>query len=469
MRRFHLFFTLLLIACSGCQQTRPAHDATFEPAQLREDLTFLRDAVQERHPRFHAAPLDAELRARFERTNAAIRSPMTRTEAFRQFARINPAFRDAHTLLMPKLGDADDTTRPRPFPFRVRLDAAGALRLASGWRRDSDATTLAPGTRIVAINGVPSARLLDELAPYGHGETETLQRHMLTVMFPDWLASVRGWGDTFDLVVAQDAGDVSVHIARDDAWMPAASDASAWSPTLQMLDDGIAWLRIPSFDVDDAPEAYRADVDAAFARIRAANATGLIVDVRGNTGGQSDAGAHVIRYLIDVPVNQVSRARERLNADNRGLLGHKGRIGELREMDLSRDGLVEPAPEAERYDGPVVLLVDAMTYSAGILFATTLQDHGIARLVGQPTGGHGNQTGNMEAVHLPNTGLLAFIPAREFVRPSGDVRVRPVMPDVIVEVSDATTDATLTAAIEDLCSRNRTRGERCRAAVHSSR
>ncbi len=34
-------------------------------------------------------------------------------------------------------------------------------------------------------------------------------------------------------------------------------------------------------------------------------------------------------------------------------------------------------------------------YTAAILFASTLQDHGLAPLVGRPTGGHANQTGNM--------------------------------------------------------------------------
>lgn len=420
----------------------------FSPAQLREDLVFLRDAVARRHPRFHQAPLSTELLDYFAEIEAELHTPMTRSEAYRHFARLNPAFRDAHTLLMPTFGDSDDSSAPKLFPFGLRLDPTGSLRLRAAWVRQGDGARLAAGTRIESINGVASAELLQALAAYGHGETSALQLHMLTVMFPHWLSAVRGWVDEFELGFIANGALQTLRVMRDDVWSPESAAASSLLPSLCMLDEGIALLRLPTFDVDEAVEAYQSAIDAAFAQMKTARADALIIDVRGNTGGQSDAGAYVIRYLIDAPVNQVSRARERLNEDNRGLFAYRGRIGEMHEMDLSRDERIEPRDAATRFDGPIVLLIDAMTYSAGILFATALQDHRIATLVGQPTGGYANQTGNMEPIHLPHTRLLAYIPAREFIRPSGDVRVGPVIPDIVVDPLLPGSDPTLAVAIE---------------------
>ena len=84
-------------------------------------------------------------------------------------------------------------------------------------------------------------------------------------------------------------------------------------------------------------------------------------------------------------------------------------------------------------------LIDELTYSAGILFATTMQDLKLARLVGRPTGGFANQTGNMMPTRLPGTGFTAFIATRDFIRPSGDERVLPVLPDLLLlgELADA--------------------------------
>lgn len=421
-------------ACHRVTDSQPRADARYAPEQLRADLAVLRDAVLRRHPRHHAVAPDVELVAAFETAQQALATPMTRAEAFRVLARVNPAYRDAHTVLMPTFA-TEAAQGAAQFPIAVRLGPTGELRVRGTWASALRREQLADGTRIVSINGENVDALLEDLAQYGHGETAALRRHLLTLMFGDWLAAVREWRGEFVLAVESGGSARNVTIGAADDWQALQPDAARDLPRLEDLGAGVALLRLPTFDVDDDPAGFRAAVDRAFAALRRTRAAGLIVDVRGNTGGQSDAGAHVIRYLANRPVNQVSRARERLHDGNRGPFGWKGRVGEIRELDLARDGVIEPAPEAQRFRGPAVVLIDAMTYSAAILFATTLQDHGLATVVGQPTGGHANQTGNMEPVTLPNTRLLAYVPAREFVRPSGDTRVGPVMPDVVVEAS----------------------------------
>lgn len=446
-------------AASGCQSghgTAPAGDPTvlYTPQELRKDLDHLEQAVAQRHPRFHDRAPEAALTRAFDEARQALDVPMSRVEAYRVMAQVNPAFTDAHTLLMPTFALK---TLPGggagAFPLKIRIRHDGAMVLAGHWQRSDGAERLAAGSRIRSINGEAIDALLDELSRYGHGETAALRRHMLAVMFPHWLAAIRGWAGDFGLVVEQDGALRQLRIVAGDQWVEVDTAAMPDQPTLRDLGDGIALMRLPTFDVDDDPKAYRIAVEGLFAALRQSGASGLVLDVRGNTGGQSDAGAQVIRYLIDRPVSQVSRARERLNEDNRGLFGYKGAVGKMREMDLSRDGLIKPAPASERFDGEVVVLIDAMTYSAGILFATTLQDHRLATVIGQPTGGHANQTGNMEEVYLPNTGLMAYIPARIFVRPSGDASTSPVIPDLIVEPTVEEGDSVLTAAVTHLLAR----------------
>lgn len=352
---------------------------------------------------------------------------------------MNPSFRDAHALVMPLQDETGAAGEVRArFPFGARLDAHGKLRLRSSWLRSGDQRRLDAGTEISHINGEPVGPLLEDLARYSHGETQALQRHMLGLLFPHWLYAVRGWHGDFSMQLIDDGTARTIEIAPGADWTPQGTAGSA-EPRLDFIEGGIGWLRIPSFDVDEDPEAYRKTIDGLFAQLGAARPAGLVIDVRGNTGGQSDAGERIIRYLADAPVSQASRARERLNAGNNGLFGWRGHPGTMREIDLSRHGRIDPAPEGQRWRGRTVLLVDGMTYSAGILFTTTLQDHGLATLVGRPTGGFGNQTGNMAEVVLPNTGLVAYIPEREFVRPSGDTRIAPVQPDL--EVDESLSDA----------------------------
>ena len=432
-RPFLALACCLLAACSsGTTGSRLQANTLHSVEALREDLAYLRETHALRHPRRYQSPPDDALEQAFATARSSLDRPMTRAEAFRHIAVVNPGFRDAHALLMPLVGevDADDPTQAR-FPLAVRLDGQGQLRVRGDWQRSGDARLIPDGTALTHINGVPVTALLDKLARYSHGETAILQRHILGLMFPHWLHAVEGWQGDFSVGWLEHGEAVELTLFGSDTWTGSGLNANDL-PSLSFPSPRTALLRLPTFDVDEASDAYTQQIDAAFHEILRKRPDALVIDVRGNTGGQSDAGVQVIRRLIDHPVNQGSRARERLNEDNNGLFGYRGEPGSLVEMDVSRDGRIEPAPADERFQGRVVLLVDVMTYSAAILFATTIQDNGLATLIGQPTGGFANQTGNMAPITLPNTGLLAYMPSREFVRPNGDRREGPVMPDIVV-------------------------------------
>jgi C-terminal processing protease CtpA/Prc len=217
---------------------------------------------------------------------------------------------------------------------------------------------------------------------------------------------------------------------------------------LEILPNQVAYLKLGTFDVDE-DNGYEAFIEESFAKIQKQYLSKLIIDVRGNTGGQTDAGAQVIKYLTDKTLNQASSAIEKLNEDNNGLLGYKGEPGEIVQLDVISDELIEPVEASNRYKGETIVLMDEMVYSAGIVFLTTIQDHKLATLVGQSTGGHANQTGNMSPFYLPNTKLLVLAPSLYITRPSGDTSEQVVIPDVIVNNDkDAMKDRTLEASLE---------------------
>lgn len=425
----------LLHPAIGHAGPAPAPDAgpRLGVADLQADLQAWHAAVLQRHPRFHGQTrLDEPLERAFAAARAAITGPLSRREAFSVLSRINPALRDGHTLLMPWLSgqEPDDRLRARLFPFGVDLDGAGALRLRSHWQRRDASVTLTAGARLLAVNGEPIEPLLADLAAHSHGETHSLQRHLLTLMWPLWLHALRGVQDRFTVSIATAAGAPrTLEIVADGQWV--ATRVPPLQPAWSRHGD-VAWLRVPTFDIDEAPAEFERALDRAFSEILASGLSALVVDVRGNTGGQSDAASLVLKRFIDRPTAMVSSARERLNEDNNGWFGHRGAPGTLRTFDLTRTEVVRPLPPAQRWRGRTALLVDALSYSATLLLATALQDLGKATVVGQPTGGHANQTGNMMPTRLPRTGFTAYIATREFVRLSGRTTAEPLRPDIEV-------------------------------------
>jgi hypothetical protein len=420
---------------SATLATAPAQPAaSFNRGQLTQDLQFWRQQVLARHPRYDGEnSLDPATETAFREAIASCQDGMSRQDAFRLIARINPAFRDAHTLLLPWItGHEPSQAEVRvQFPFGMTVVPGAGILLRSSWQHPDTLQTLSKGTPIQAINGTAAQALIAQLEQFGHGETALLRTHMLSVMLPSWLNAVMGWQGVFEIEVGPSGSTTTVHWTPEEAWLPQDSTPRDL-PQLSWPQADLALLKVPTFDVDEDPSTFERAIEEAFATIRTRRAAGLVIDVRGNTGGQSDAGAAIIRQLLTRPVVQVSRARERLNEDNNGPLGSRGQPGKMLEFDLDDEG-IEPVVPENRFGGPVVVLIDELTYSAGILFATTMQDHRLAILAGRPTGGFANQTGNMMLSRLPNTGFAGFIATREFVRPNGDLRQQPVMPDLVLE------------------------------------
>ena len=111
---------------------------------------------------------------------------------------------------------------------------------------------------------------------------------------------------------------------------------------------------------------------------------------------------------------------------------------------------VSPKSEAKRFAGDVYVLVGPVTYSAAIVFATTVQDNQMGTLVGEPTGGYANQTAQGNLFNLPHSQLRAYVATRLLVRPNGASEVTPVMPNVRVQPDMASGSDTALTKIKEL-------------------
>ncbi len=143
---------------------------------------------------------------------------------------------------------------------------------------------------------------------------------------------------------------------------------------------------------------------------------GLLVDLRGNPGGLAGTAPGVAGYLLQERVDLGQMKNGRTN---------------LRLTVFPRE-VSSRSRKIEGFTGPVALLVDGRSASTSEIFAAGLQDHGRARLFGEPTA-----AAALPAVleKMPNGDLLMRAVA-DFERPSGEpVEGRPVEPDVRVPLT----------------------------------
>lgn len=143
---------------------------------------------------------------------------------------------------------------------------------------------------------------------------------------------------------------------------------------------------------------------------------GVLIDLRGNPGGVAGTAVGVAGYLLG----------------DRVLLGKmKNRSTELNLVVYPRQ-VSRASEKIERFAGPVAVLIDGGSASTSEIFAAGLQDHGRARLFGEPTA-----AAALPSVieRMPNGDLLMHAIA-DFERPSGErVEGRPVEPESPVSLT----------------------------------
>ncbi|HSK40325.1 MAG TPA: S41 family peptidase [Arenibaculum sp.] len=220
--------------------------------------------------------------------------------------------------------------------------------------------------------------------------TETARRTKKALFFPDAMNMER----QMDAAVKAATGgsppaEVGQALQQNTTLMP---DVFAFK-RVQAAQGDLGYIRIYTFMVADA-DAFVAE----FIRIaRLLPQNGLIIDVRGNGGGNILAGERLLQVLTPQPIEP-----ERLHFVNtattlelcRRAPGNFDLIkwapsiemaietGEPYSQGLPLDPVDDYNRIGQQYQGPVVLIINALCYSTTDIFAAGFQDHGIGKVLG---------------------------------------------------------------------------------------
>jgi hypothetical protein len=150
------------------------------------------------------------------------------------------------------------------------------------------------------------------------------------------------------------------------------------------------YVRIATFNVDDDRKYIR-----EFIRIISGlSEKGLILDVRGNGGGLIMFGERMLQLLTPRPIDPArfsfvnSRRTQDLTSQDPDFRAWRDSIAQSIETgtDYSQGFPLDPVLSyndiGQKYQGPVVLITDALCYSTTDIFAAGFQDHRIGIILG---------------------------------------------------------------------------------------
>jgi C-terminal processing protease CtpA/Prc len=220
----------------------------------------------------------------------------------------------------------------------------------------------------------------------------------------------------------------------------------------QRLDDGAGLLE---FNTMSDARACREFLRATFQSIHDQPITGLVVDLRANTGGKMNLGYDLLSYITDKPLMLMQRMDWKVSARYkrhlrqqipawarwmpRWMLSGTDRPyldAPVGSMLTTRHVAFQPQPNPLRTSSPVCFLIGSATYSSAVMLASAVGDYQLATLIGEETGGWPNTFGAAYSFPLPVTGLIAHASTARFVRPSGDASIKGgVLPDITVDAS----------------------------------
>jgi hypothetical protein len=426
MRKAFLYALGLLLAGAAC-----ADPARFTADQLRQDLDVLAREIVAGHPRLSHS-VDPELfAAAVQELRKGLRRPLTRDEAWREFATLNPLLADGHLFIaFPDWRGDAEAHRAQDgtfFPFEVVLGEDGSLRVKSLL---GGAATPQAGARIAAINGMDASVVCSEILARAHGDTPAFRADLASRRFSFYAWKLFGAPPTYDIAF-EAAPEEPDRIPGSRAQPEFLADETAFDRqfSLSLLPGDAALLTVASFAWPKKDE-FLAFTRDAFARIRDAGVRRLVIDVRANGGGDDDFWIEgILPYVATKPYRWASSYEKRVLERYRDEGETAGAV-----VSGPIDRWIQP-DEANplRFEGDVFVLVGSSTYSSAILFANVIQDFGFGTTAGSGGTARANQSGGIQRSVLPNTGLVVYWPRFILARPSGAAEPRLLQPDIVIE------------------------------------
>ncbi len=275
------------------------------------------------------------------------------------------------------------------------------------------------GTEILALDGMPVLEYGDKnVVPYIPSSTEQWSR-----LYPfSSINLTKGHrGEPLTITFRNPGGETyEIVDRRESPWGIVAPDMNV---RYEELPGNIGLLTIPSFRAEyfTSPEVQ----EIFFNKIH--NNDGLIVDIRDNTGGNSNVAEMVMMFLATDSVPQANWQTPRYEA----AYASWGKPWNM--MSVPSETLTPyfmATDQVKKYDKPIVLLINGLTFSASEGFAALFKNADRGKVVGTPSGG---STGNPIRIDL-GWGYNAMICTRYEELADGTPFIGiGIQPDILVE------------------------------------
>ncbi len=412
---FIFFFCFFLITVNLLQADENLQSSqAFSVGALQQDFKRFREILEQEHCCTYEYTSKAEMDSLFDAHYALIDHEMTMNEFFQILAPITAKIGCMHTSTwMP---GRFFITKPRNmFPLTVKLIDEQLAVIGTY----NDSLEVPDGSILIEINKTPVDTIIadfrmitpaDAMNPY-------FIDSQLSTRFSQFYASMYGLPDGFEITyIKPDSEDpVTAELTpTDDASVRKVVFRHFSNPPLEfeiMEGKNTAILTIYTFAYYSRVDYFRNFMDSCFKEIKDKGIENLILDLRGNSGGDPFCSTILLSYLESEPVPYFAE-----------------RYGKYADF-------ADPIPLAENhFTGNLYTLIDGRCGSTNGHFCALLDYNNIGTFVGTPSGATFKcNAGKDTELRLPNTQMIITIGRTTYKAAVENMdKLAPIMPDILV-------------------------------------
>lgn len=369
-----LIFLASMLALSSCTEGKAGkheyadENTRFSGKSLQADFDQFRKFLEESHPQLYRFTSKQTFDSLFEVHSRMIDDSMTTQEFYQIIAPLVARVGCGHTSLWSPDGYWDRAPQ-RMFPLGVHA-RDGQLFVIHSYNQESP---VAYGSQIISVNGRDARYLLEEMLGniWSDGFIKTKKYRRLNGVFPYLYALNYGYPGQFSIVYREEGMDKQINLEPLSRMvLTAYRDSLVSSGTIrredlimELKDEQTALLTIRTFAYYDDNKGFNRFIDSSFQVIRDHKIQNLVIDLRGNDGGDPFCSSHLLTYLQKKPVIYFRQPY--------------GRYARLNK----------PLPMAEKpFTGSQYYLIDGMCFSTTGHITSLLKYYGLGTFIGEETG-----------------------------------------------------------------------------------
>lgn len=456
---FSRALSLLMLICFGAasagSQGPVAAHTVIAGEGLQKDVAVLRSAFEQLHPGLYRYKTKPEMNHEFAELQKDLGKDQPLEQVYLRLAEFTATIECGHTFANPY--NQSKAVAAALFEGRGRLPffyrwIAGNMVVTRDWSANH---SLPPGTQVLAIDGMEGGVLLHRLMKLASADGANDARRInlserqgqelyenadlfLPMIVPRWSGNLRlrvrkpGAGHTSVMTVTK-----QTDAEANAAFAASQPDGNGAAPlfTVQYLDSGVAVLTMPTWVMFHTKWDWKGWLNRTLDEITERKAPALIVDLRGNVGGDS-VGDLILARLRSGPARALEFSRlMRYRRVPQELLPYLSTYDPtFKDWGSRAVGMPAPLPTAppvpyyrqvqepdgtaavdgtaRHFAGHVFVLTDASNSSATFAFARAVQQEQLGLLVGGGTGGNqrGINGGAFFFLKLPNSGIEIDLP-----------------------------------------------------------